>query len=89
MVGMTSLPSHGCMSECKYFEAESSYFDIKVILNVNTFIPVPVIKPLSYQFYGRLSPVHFSCRHIQIINKNDLYKNNTKAFRYVLIITLS
>lgn len=52
--------------------------DVKKKNNVKQewHLPVPMIKPLTKQFDGRLGTICFKLRHVDIINKDNL--NNRK-----------
>lgn len=42
------------------------------LLKKKKSLPIPVIHPLTEQFYWRLGTVHLTSRHVQIINKHNL-----------------
>ena len=39
---------------------------------MNCYLPVPMVHPLTEQFYRRLGTIHLTSWHVQIINKHNL-----------------
>ena len=61
------MPSY--LSRCEDRNRDVSYSGLA---SKKKSLPIPVIHPLTEQFYWRLGTIHFASWHVQIINKHNL-----------------